>query len=197
MEQNIDIYSLYALTLVCFGVCVLVFIIIIANVTGINICLTTIEYNTPVKSVQYLSILSLLSFLICLASQIYIIQSMNGEYQVPDHNIYELIVACTNIIAWTLGQLFIYFLFIANLHHTFKNTVLQISKSIIITLCIFVITFFISRLAYVAFYILYYMSIISSSKFAVNASIFVLVTEFFDFILSVCLVYIFVNRLFK
>ena len=193
-----QLHYLFALSCLCAAFCIIIIFMISVHLCGYDLCLIyTGESNKPIKPVQYLSIFSILSFIICLLSQLYIITSTDNQYEFQDNSIPLIVIISTNIISWTFGQLFLYLLFIANLYYTFINTSLELSKLTFIILFIMVSIFALSRLAYIAYYIFYYFYIVSTDNFSFFAVFIVSFTELIDLILSIMLVYIFVNRLFK
>eukprot|EP00483_Globobulimina_turgida_P004501 UN04510 len=191
-------YPLFAWIAACELWCIIIVIIVSANLCGFDIwLLNTNKPTKPVKTVSYLSILSLLSFIVCLFTEIVILNALNSDYGIPKHEIYLQVFHSVRRGAWTLGQLFMYLLFIANIYYTFRNTLLQISKAMLILSCILITIFFVSRLATIALYALYYNAYISKHYYSLPAASVEIFTEFIDLILSVLLMYIFVQRLFK
>merc|ERR1719420_1170287 len=95
------------------------------------------------------------------------IQSLQRDYQTPDvdhvslSTLWPLLCLDATMLFWTLGQLFIYLLFAANLHFTFKHTLLRISLNTRRFLLFLTLTFFVSRLGNLAFYSVYYVNGIS------------------------------------
>eukprot|EP01084_Bolivina_argentea_P252431 423707_1 len=189
-------FPLLSLTAACGFFCVIITFVVTSHLYGVKICFLA-SSGQPVKSVQYLSMISLVSFIICLSSEACIIVMLENGYEIAGDELYPQIVVGINFTSWTLGQACIYGMFIVNLHTTFKNTLLEISKCVLVTLCILVSIFTISRLLYVTYWLLYYNLVVSENHFAINAAIIVFVTECVALILSIVLVYLFVNRLFK
>eukprot|EP01084_Bolivina_argentea_P214105 363541_1 len=140
-------YWLYGFTAFCLVICIVIAFIILVHLFRCKICLS-LEAAIPVHSVLHLSIISISSFIICLISQLFIISSISNNGISGNGFCYQLMIICLSYISWSFGQLFIYLLFIHNLRHTFKNTLLQISKSTTNILYILVIIFFLSRLVY-------------------------------------------------
>eukprot|EP01084_Bolivina_argentea_P019155 35621_1 len=193
------LYPLILLTAACTIICLIIFLLLSTQL--ICACSDPCEMNdidapNPIKSVQYLSILSLLSFTICAGSQLLIIESLDRDLNLPDNSYYEEIICSINTFSWAFAQSLVYLLFITNLHHTFKNTSLFISKSMLIFLFTLVIIFFILNITWMILFLLYYNATIHQYNFGWLATVIVSVTELIDLIVSIILVYIFVNRLF-
>ena len=197
MADLFDWWWLFALILFCLIGCLSIFILILTNLYGFDICLTNVtQFAQPTRSVQWLSTLSLFSFTITCASQMYVVLCLDSEAQVAP-NIVMQCIQFLGLLAWTFGQLFIYLLFIANLHHSFKNTVLRLSNSSLIFLTTSIVLFCLCRIAYITLYTLYYNKIISGNEVNYPLAYTVCGTEFVDLIVSIILVYLFIHRLFK
>eukprot|EP01084_Bolivina_argentea_P121501 215317_1 len=198
----LDVGNLYPL-LLFVGACTLVCIIILIIVSMQLLCdydpcvMGMIDVSKPIQPVQYLSILSVLSFIVCLASQICIIKTVDSQLNIPDNSLFQQIICTVNIISWAFGQLCIYSIFTLNLNVTFQNTPLYVSKGCVIFLCISISIFFMLQLTYSVIFLLYYNVIITQKYFGWIAAILVSCTEFIDLIVSVVIVYLFVKRLFK
>ena len=191
-------YPLLILTGICVIICIgMLFVIGTQFICGFDICLTQINHRQPIKYVRYFSFFSLFSFIICLISQIYIIKSLDADLNIPNYEWQQDIITSVNTISWAFGQLCIYLLFVLNLHFTFKNTLLALSKRVLIFLYILIILFFILQLSFTVLFIIYYNLFISDAQFSMIAMVIVSVTVFNDIILSFALVYLFVNKLFK
>ena len=181
----------------CLIGCVLILLMIITNLYGFDCCLTEVKQSTkPVRSVSWLSTLSLLSFTLTCASQAYIILNISSDAQISESPIME-INALISLISWTFGQLFIYLLFIANLYHTFKNTNLRLSNRVLIFLITSICLFCVYRIGYITLYTLYFNAILTDSQVHYPLAFTVCGTEMMDLIVSIILVYLFINRLFK
>eukprot|EP01083_Nonionella_stella_P087426 243246_1 len=179
-----------------FG-CGLILFFTVLNFCGLDPCCSNINTSRkPMKAVQWLSTLSLLSFTICNLCQIFVILTVNHEGEVPD-NVMQQMVQFTGLLSWTSGQLFIYLLFVANLHYSFKNTMHRLSKGSITFLCVSIISFCLCRVAYMSTYTLYYNSSITTQQAKILLAICVYSTEFVDLIVSIILVSLFIHRLFK
>ena len=197
MSDLFDWWWLFSLVLFCLLGCLFIFIIVVTNLFGFDVCLTNVnQASKPMKSVQWLSSLSLISFTISCASQIYTILQLDPQGDVtPDFM--SQFTQFTGLLAWTFAQLFIYLLFIANLYYSFNNTILRISSSSLIFLITSIILFFCCRVAYITLYTLYYNGILSTSEVQYPLAYTVCATEFCDLIVSIILVYLFIARLFK
>ena len=195
-----DLYRwwwLFGIVSFCLIGCVLILLMILTNLYGFDCCLTDVSQITkPIRSVTWLSTLSLLAFTLTCASQAYIILNISSDAQISDSVIME-INALISLISWTLGQLFIYLLFIANLHHTFKNTNLKLSNRVLIFLIISICVFCLCRIGYITLYTLYFKEVITDAQVHYPLALMVCGTEIMDLIVSIILVYLFINRLFK
>eukprot|EP01084_Bolivina_argentea_P052453 96358_1 len=197
MKDLMKWWWLLSLVTVCTIGSVLIFIITIVNLFGFDACLTRMDFSHIVpKSVKWLSTLSLLSFIICCITQLFVVFALDNEGQVPS-SIFQQVTQFIGLLSWTFAQLFIYVLFIFNLHISFKNTMLQISKRSLIFLTSSIILFCLFRIAYITLYTLYYNGIVSTHQAEYSLLIAVCGTEFIDLIVSIILIYLFIHRLFK
>ena len=145
MSDLFDWWWLFSLVLSCLLGCFFIFIIVVTNLFGFDVCLTNvIESSKPMKSVQWLSTLSLISFTISCASQIYVILELDKTANVPP-SIMSQATQFIGLLAWTFAQLLIYLLFIANLHYSFNNTILKLSSSSLTFLIILLLLQFVGR----------------------------------------------------
>merc|ERR1719474_839124 len=164
------LFPLLILTVSCF----ILSIIILATVASQLICninpcwMVRVDAdNTPIRSVQYLSILSVLSFVICLGAEIATLEYANANGQIPDHKISQDIIQSARWVSWAFGQFCIYLLFAANLYYTFKDTTLAISSGLLAFLICSIITFFVIQSTNAVLYVLYYNAIISQNDYVI------------------------------
>eukprot|EP00483_Globobulimina_turgida_P010200 UN10219 len=192
-------YQLLLFTGICDFLCVLIMIMVTLQLLcDYDICeIGKINATKPIKPVQHLSVLSLLSFTICVTSQMCIITTLDKNLNSPSDSLFQDIIHAVNTISWAFGQLCIYLVFIINLHFTFKNTSLCVSKYMLIFLCVVIIIFFMLQLSHSVVYLLYNNHIVTQNNFGWIAAMLISATECIDFILSIILVYLFVSRLFK
>ena len=126
---------------VCTLGCTVIFILTLSTLSGFDLCLIErYRVNAPGKSIKWLSQLSLLSFAICCGSGLFVILQLDKDGQVIGST-FQQIIQLIGLFSWTLAQLFIYLLFIANLHYSFKHTMLRLSNRNLICLTITIILF--------------------------------------------------------
>eukprot|EP01084_Bolivina_argentea_P252951 424772_1 len=174
--------------------------LLILTVIGILQCIIIISIVLKAKVssniVQILSILVILSFMLGLISQIYIIQSLDEKFQITNNQLTQLIVSVYDL-TWICGHVFLYLLFVRNIQHTFQNTLYRAAASTLIFLYFQIVIFSLVLLSYYVVYVMYDRRYISHEAFSWTAFIIISAGELNEFMLSIILSYMFISRLVK
>eukprot|EP01084_Bolivina_argentea_P126561 224081_1 len=112
-----EFYPLFILIAMVTIWCTMIFLMILNQFIGP----TNINAKRPIKNVRYLSIVSLLSFIICLLAEIAILNALDSKYSIPKHEIYLQIIHTARRASWTCGQLFIFIIHSETRYYKFQN----------------------------------------------------------------------------
>eukprot|EP01084_Bolivina_argentea_P241695 405668_1 len=152
--------------------------------------------HTPII-VTILSIASIVSFMIGLISQTFLIKSLDEYLDISSDSLLLNINAYSQTLSWIFGHMFLYLLFIRNIRNTFRNTMFEASQSSLLIIYLLLILFFISGFSGAVIYALYYEWFITADQYSIISPITILIMESIDILLSTVLSYMFISRLFK
>merc|ERR1719295_1435510 len=91
----------------------------------------------PPKPVQCSSVLSLSCLSIVGLAQLFVVLNLDSDARTPSNLSIEC-VQMLGLFAWTVAQLCIYLIFMANLHYSFKETPLALSRQALACLSSFI-----------------------------------------------------------